>query len=54
MIQTALLGLSIVGLAVFFGFHLDQRLGSALNPRRRVRPADLRPSAEAEPLRRAS
>ncbi len=54
MIQTALLGLGIVGLSLFFGFHLDQRLARSLNPPRRVRPADLRPSAIAEPRRQAT
>ena len=54
MIQTALPGLSIVGLALFSGFHLDRRPARSLNPPRRVRPADLRPSATAEPLRQAT
>ncbi len=46
MIQTALLGLGIVGLALFFGFHLDRRLARSLDPPR--------PSAAAEPRRKAT
>ena len=49
MNSTALLGFAIVGLAVFFGFHLDGRLGRSIRPRRRVRPSDLRPPARAQP-----
>ena len=54
MIQAALLGLSIVGLALLFGFHLDRRLARSLDAPRSVRPADLRPSAIAEPWRQAT
>lgn len=54
MIATSLLGLGIVGLAVFFGFHVDRRLGESFRPRRRIRPSDLRPAVRTEPQRQAT